>query len=64
MKKRDLIIVSILLIIAAVTIEVLADDSNLGTYEDLVDFFAGVLFAAGFFCTCKSNFHEKQLMLY
>jgi len=50
MRKRDLIIVSILLIIAAVILEVLVYDTTTPRInESLVGFFSGILLAAGLF---------------
>lgn len=47
MSKKNTIIVSILLIISAVIIEVLLKDSKTKLDEDLVGFFAGILFGTG-----------------
>lgn len=59
MKKRDLIIVGVFLIIAAVMLELLIHDSTPRSTDDLVDFFSGMLIAAGIFVLSKQIFTKK-----
>lgn len=59
MKKRDLIIVGVFLIIAAVMLESLIHDSTPRSTDDLVDFFSGMLIAAGIFVLSKQIFTKK-----
>jgi uncharacterized BrkB/YihY/UPF0761 family membrane protein len=59
MKKRDLIIVGVFLIIAAVMLELLIHDSTPRNTDDLVDFFSGMLIAAGIFVLSKQIFTKK-----
>lgn len=47
MSKRNTIIVSILLIAAAIIIQVLISDSKSTLNFELIEFFTGILFGAG-----------------
>jgi hypothetical protein len=59
MRKRDLIIVGILLIIAAVILEIIINNSTPRSTDGLVGFFSGMLFAAGFFVLSKQISTKK-----
>ncbi|MGE0078855.1 MAG: hypothetical protein AB7S48_13430 [Bacteroidales bacterium] len=47
MSKKHTIVISVLLIIAAVVIQVLMDDSNTKLDKELIGFFSGILFGVG-----------------
>ena len=47
MTKRNIIFISILLILAAVVIKILLKDSNTNLDKEWIGFFSGLLFGAG-----------------
>ena len=59
MKKRDLIILGVFLILGAVMLEHIIYDSTHRSTDGLVNFFSGMLFAAGIFVLAKQIFTKK-----
>ena len=58
--KLNVIFISVLLIISAIIIEILLDDTTTKLDAELVQFFVGFIFIAGFAFPLKFLFEKKK----